>query len=189
MTHPLLPYPLTICGIDELPRHADAGVSHVLTILDPEWPDPEHFARFQPHRRTIWRFHDIVNTHEGQEHPDEHHVRGILEYGEALKREEVKHLLIHCHMGISRSTATAAILMAQSHPGREREAFAHLRAIRPYSWPNSRMLAMADTMLARGGVLVEAMREHHQIMFDARPDMMDYLRASERAAEVPPAKK
>lgn len=181
----LLPFPLTICGIDELPRHAEADISHVLTIIDPEWPDPKHFAQYPAHKRTVWRFHDIVNPQEGQRHPEEADVRAILDYGRTLKRDRVSHLLVHCHMGISRSTATAAILMAQDHPGREREAFAHLRHIRPYSWPNSRMIAMADDLLDRCGALVAAMSEHHRAMARARPDMMPYLRASERAAEVP----
>ncbi|MDO8605512.1 MAG: protein-tyrosine-phosphatase [Phaeospirillum sp.] len=180
-----LPFPLTICGIDELPSHADAGVSHVLTILDPGWPDPEHFARFRPHRRTIWRFHDIVNPADGQSHPTEADIRTILDYGEALRAETVDHLLIHCHMGISRSTATAVILMAQAGSGREAEIFTHLRAIRPFSWPNSRMIGMADAMLGLGGVLVGAMRAHHCDIARARPDMMHYLRGSERGAEVP----
>jgi predicted protein tyrosine phosphatase len=181
-----LPFPLTICGIDELPQHAEAGVSHVLTILDPGWPDPEHFARFRPHRRTIWRFHDIVNPQDGQRHPTEDDVRAILDYGAGLKAEPVEHLLIHCHLGLSRSTATALILMNQDGPGQEAESFATLREIRPFSWPNSRMIRMADAMLGRGGSLVEALKSHHLAMARARPDMMHYLRASERGAEVPP---
>ena len=181
-----LAFPLTICGIDELPKHADAGVSHVLTILDPGWPDPEHFSRFRPHHRTIWRFHDIVNPQEGQLHPTESDILAILEFGGALKAEAVEHLLIHCHLGLSRSTATALILMNQDRPGGEAETFEYLREIRPFSWPNSRMIRMADVLLDRGGILVEALRAHHLLMARARPDMMPYLRASERGAEVPP---
>lgn len=183
---PLLPFPLTICGIDELPAHAGAGISHVLTILDPGWPDPGHFSLYPPHRRTIWRFHDIVNPQDGQTHATPRDVEAILEYGAGLKADGVEHLLIHCHMGISRSTATAIILMAQHNPGREADAFAHLAAIRPFSWPNSRMVRMADHMLDRQGALVEAMRLHHHGVARVHPDKMPYLRASERAAEVPP---
>ena len=185
-TTPLLPFPLTICGIDELPGHADAGISHVLTIIDPGWPDPEHFAAFGPHHRTIWRFHDIVNPQDGQTHATPADVDAILSYGRTLKTQHVDHLLIHCHMGISRSTATAIILMAQDNPGREAEAFAHLKAIRPFSWPNSRMIGMADAMLDRKGALLAAMRAHHHGVARRHPDKMPYLRASERAAEVPP---
>lgn len=183
---PLLPFPLTICGIDELPAHAGAGISHVLTILDPGWPDPGHFSLYPPHRRTIWRFHDIVNPQDGQTHATPRDVEAILEYGAGLKADVVEHLLIHCHMGISRSTATAIILMAQHNPGREADAFTHLAAIRPFSWPNSRMVRMADHMLDRQGALVEAMRLHHHGVARVHPDKMPYLRASERAAEVPP---
>lgn len=185
-TTPLLPFPLTICGIDELPQHAGRGVSHVVTILDPGWPDPEHFGLYPPHARTVWRFHDIVNPQDGQLHATARDVEAILAYGEGLRAETVDHLLIHCHMGISRSTATAVILMVQDNPGREAEAFAHLKAIRPFSWPNSRMVGMADDILGRGGALVEAMRRHHHGVARVYPDKMSYLRASERAAEVPP---
>jgi hypothetical protein len=31
---------VTICGIPELGEHCAAGVTHVLSILDPDWPDP-----------------------------------------------------------------------------------------------------------------------------------------------------
>ena len=31
---------LTVCGLDELDRHSGRGVTHVLSILDPEWPEP-----------------------------------------------------------------------------------------------------------------------------------------------------
>ena len=76
--------------------------------------------------------------------------------------------------------------MNQERPGVEAESFAYLRAIRPFSWPNSRMIRMADAMLNRQGTLVDALRLHHLAMCRARPDMMPYLRASERGAEVPP---
>ena len=51
----------TICGIPELGTHCAAGVTHVLSILDPEWPDPPAFAEFAPHRRLALRFHDIID--------------------------------------------------------------------------------------------------------------------------------
>lgn len=39
---------VTICGIPELDEHCAAGVTHVLSILDPGWPDPAAFAQFGP---------------------------------------------------------------------------------------------------------------------------------------------
>ena len=32
---------LTICGLEELEQHRARGVTHVLSILDPDWPDPQ----------------------------------------------------------------------------------------------------------------------------------------------------
>jgi hypothetical protein len=51
---------VTICGIPELGEHCEAGVTHVLSILDPLWPDPPAFADFAPHRRLALRFNDII---------------------------------------------------------------------------------------------------------------------------------
>ena len=42
---------ITICGISELGEHCAAGVTHVLSILGPNSPDPPEFAAFAPHRR------------------------------------------------------------------------------------------------------------------------------------------
>jgi predicted protein tyrosine phosphatase len=182
----VLPYRLSICGIQELPNFADQDVSHVVSILDPGHPDPIHFAMFPPHDRVIWRYHDIVNEQPEQVRPGDSDVRAILDFGRALAVQDVRHLLVHCHMGLSRSTACALILMV-SHGAGEADAFEHLRAIRLFSWPNSRMLGLADEMLGRGGRLVAEMKDHHRRMAKLRPDLVAYLRTSERAAEVPPA--
>ena len=41
---------LTICGLEELDQHRACGVTHVLSILDPNWADPEAFLAFDPHQ-------------------------------------------------------------------------------------------------------------------------------------------
>ena len=56
------PFRLTICGIPELDEHCAAGVTHVLSILDPDTPDPPAFAAFAPHHRLALRFYDIIET-------------------------------------------------------------------------------------------------------------------------------
>jgi len=182
----LLPYPITICGLAELCEHEAAGISHVVTIIDPDFPDPDDFLRYLPHRRVLWRFHDTIHEAADTQAPNRADVEAILAFGRALAAETVEHLLVHCHMGISRSTATVAILLAQNHPGREPDAFQALRSIRPHSWPNSRMIGLADELLGRDGALVAAMRAHHTTMAHAYPDLADLLRQGERADEVPP---
>ncbi len=182
---PLVPYRITICGLAELCQHEAAGVSHVLTILDPGHPDPQDFTLYAPHRRTIWRYHDIINPADGMTPPEPGDVRAILDFGREQRDSGIDHLLVHCHMGISRSTATVAILLAQHNPGREAEAFAHIRTIRPHSWPNSRMIAFADDQLGRDGALITALTAHHDVVAHAFPDLARLLLEGERAGEVP----
>lgn len=179
------PYRLTICGLDELAQYADAGVSHVVSILDPGWPEPGEFKNFAPHNRIGWRFHDTINVRDDGEHPSAAIVAALIEHGRRLAAQPVAHLLVHCHMGISRSTAAAAILMSLHVPGREAEAFAKIRAIRPRSWPNSRMIALADVLLGCDGRLFTAMQDHHRAVAIAFPDLAKILRTGERAHEVP----
>ncbi|WP_173979192.1 tyrosine phosphatase family protein [Magnetospirillum sp. UT-4] len=179
----MVPYKITICGLTELCLHGEAGITHVLTILDPDHPDPDDFRAYPPHRRTVWRYHDIVAEKDEMVAPQAADVSAILAFG--AQTSGIDHLLIHCHMGISRSTATAVILMAQSNPGQEEAAFAELRRIRPRSWPNSRMIGFADRLLERNGALVAAMKGHHATVAAAEPGLADLLRQSERAGEVP----
>jgi len=57
----LMPFELTICGIEELACHCEAGVTHVLSILDPGWPEPQPLNTFSVNRRLKLRFHDIIS--------------------------------------------------------------------------------------------------------------------------------
>jgi len=41
-------------------------VTHVLSILGPNSPDPPEFTAFAPHRRLILRFHDVIEPQPDQ---------------------------------------------------------------------------------------------------------------------------
>lgn len=173
---------LTICGVAELPDHCQAGVSHALSILDPAMPDPAAFRHFGPHRRTVLRFHDHVIALPGNEAPQEHHVDAILSFGEELHGESPEHLLVHCWMGLSRSTAATAILLAQRGAGTEAKAFDRVFAVRPRSWPNARMIEMADRLLGRKGALMSALKDHHRRVLGKHPEVAELLRGYGRSA-------
>jgi predicted protein tyrosine phosphatase len=180
---------LTICGLDELDRHSAASVTHVLSILDPAWPEPEAFFSYDPHHRTTLHFHDVVEALPGMELPRREHVEQVLAFGAAFERERAglpdSHLLIHCHAGISRSTAAMASLLAQAHPDEaEDRVFERLVAIRPQAWPNSLMIEFADDLLGRGGRLVGALRRHYGRRLAARPELAITMRGLRRAREV-----
>ncbi|RXF73661.1 tyrosine phosphatase family protein [Hansschlegelia zhihuaiae] len=173
----------TVCGIEELGGHSDRSVAHVLSLLDPGTPEPEAFSGYGGHRRVTLQFHDIIEPRPGLVAPSEEHVVEILRFGEGV--EAGGHLLIHCHMGISRSTAAMAMLLAQAQrDADEREIVARLHELRRQAWPNARMIAMADRLLGRDGRLSEAVRRLHAKQLRERPGTEAYMRAVGRAAEV-----
>lgn len=181
---PLLPYPITICGLAELCGHAEAGFTHVVSILDPVWPDPEEFDGWGAHRRVLWRFDDVVQVASGYQAPTRSDVQAILALGAELRGAAAAQVLIHCHAGVSRSTAAAVILMAQHNSGREAEIFAELRRIRPCSWPNALMLKLADDMLRRNGALMVELFRHQRRIADAYPEFAELLSRFGRAHEI-----
>jgi predicted protein tyrosine phosphatase len=181
---PLLPYRITICGLSELAGHARGGFSHVVSILDPAWPDPDDFALYGPHRRMVYRFDDVVEVGFGYTAPTRRDVVSILKLGRQLLDEPPGQLLIHCHAGVSRSTATAAILMAQKNAGREREVFEELERVRPRSWPNALMLRMADALLQRDGALLAELSAHQRRIARAYPEFAELLARYGRGHEI-----
>ena len=180
---------LTICGIDELPTHRSHGVTHVLSVLDPEREDPTIFANFDPHERTILRFHDVIEDKEGRPAPTKTDVEAILAYGETLigSRADRRdgHLLVHCHMGVSRSTAAMITLMAQCEPDRDEDSiFTTIREMRPIAWPNSVMIAFADELLGREGRLTAALHRHYAIQLERDAMFERWMTELERQREV-----
>ena len=180
---------LTICGISELPDQRDRSVTHVLSILDPDHPDPEAFAAYDPHHRTILRFHDIINPIEGMILPEPEHVAAVLRFGDEVAAGSAErsegHLLVHCHMGISRSTAAMLTLLAQTNPDEsEDRLFERLTDIRPQAWPNSLMIAFADDLLSRNGRLTDALRRHYGRQIRRMPQYVQFMHDLGRSREV-----
>ncbi|MBM1171240.1 tyrosine phosphatase family protein [Microvirga arabica] len=180
---------LTICGISELPDQRERSVTHVLSILDPDHPDPEAFEAYDPHHRTILRFHDIINPIAGMILPAPEHVEAVLRFGEEVAKNHgggaEGHLLVHCHMGVSRSTAAMLTLMAQADPKEsEDRLYERLTEIRPQAWPNSRMVEFADGLLSRDGRLVDALRRHYGRQIRRMPRYEQLMRDLGRGREV-----
>jgi predicted protein tyrosine phosphatase len=180
---------LTICGLEELGEHSARAVTHVLSILDPNWPEPEAFWTYDPHHRVEMHFTDAIEPGPGIELPQARHVEQILAFGEAFQRDlaarREAHLLIHCHAGISRSTAAMTTLLAQADPREtEERIFERLIAIRPQAWPNSLMIGFADDLLGRGGRLIAELRRHYGRRLTLRPELAEVMRGLNRAREV-----
>jgi len=177
---------VTICGISELGLHSAAGVTHVLSILDPDWPEPEAFLSFDPHRRLELRFHDAIVPEPGITLPAAEDVARLLAFGhEAMAAQPHAHLLIHCHAGISRSTAAAALLLTQADPTRPAdETLAHIARLRPRVWPNLRLIELGDAALARRGEIVAAVAALYRRVIEVEPGFGALMIQHGRGREV-----
>tara|TARA_R110000824_G_scaffold4308_1_gene20660 strand:- start:8109 stop:8708 length:600 start_codon:yes stop_codon:yes gene_type:complete len=146
----------TISGIRALDD--PAGHSQIVSMLDPEWPEPDMFETWEPKDRIVLRFHDEIAERENRVMPDEKLIASLLTFGEEFRDgDPAKRLFIHCQSGMSRSTAGAMILWAQAHPEvSSKKLFSALREVRPVSWPNTLMLRLADAQLGRSDRMADA---------------------------------
>ena len=181
----LVPFQVTICGIGELGLHCEAGVTHVLSLLDPGTPEPEAFGVFDTHRRLELRFHDVIDADPGCVPPERPDVEQLLSFGRDLANAKGTHLLVHCHAGVSRSTAAATLILAQARPDRPaEEALQTMVRRRPRAWPNLRMLELGDALLGRRGEIVVAARAHYRRVLEREPWMIEQMIDGGRGREV-----
>lgn len=182
----MVPFRITVCGIKELEGFVGTGVSHVLSILDPGEAEPEAYYKFDRHRRLDLRFHDIIEEQPEMLAPQPDHVRELLAFGRELDADpRPTHLIVHCHMGVSRSSASMMLLLAQALPHRSaQEVASEVVRIRPIAWPNLRLITMGDALLKRNGTLISAAREIYRKRAAENPEAARFIRDVGRGAEV-----
>ena len=185
------PFQLTICGLEELRQHGASRVTHMLSILDPGSPDPEMLREFPLHQRLKLYFHDIIEPATGWIAPERWDVEVLLAFGRELATAQDHphaapiHLLVHCHAGLSRSTAAAILILAQHDPDHPADdAVGTVTRLRPQAWPNLRIIELGDALLGRGGEIVAAARMHYRMALLREPWLASSLIQSGRAREV-----
>ncbi len=181
------PFKTSVCGIEELSVHCESCVSHVLSILDPDWPVPDAFGTYGEHARLELRFHDVIE--EGIPEmiaPRHEHVADLLAFGRGLLQEhDDAHLLVHCHAGVSRSTASMALILAQALPDVPADRiFEEVLHIRPQAWPNLRIVEIGDGLLGRRGELVAAAAGVYRTQLDRRQYLAEQMRSGGRGREI-----
>jgi predicted protein tyrosine phosphatase len=178
-------FKVTICGIPELPQHAAVGVTHVLSIIDTHEPMPDALISYGGIDHLLIRFDDVVAEYPGFEACTQAHIEQLLAFGERLRAHPGAHVLVHCHAGISRSTAAAAILMCQFRAGEEEPTFLKLLELRKHGWPNTRMVEFADRLLARDGALLKGLVAYRRALLAEKPHLSDVVRNIGRGHELP----
>lgn len=182
----LAPSLLAICGISELLERRADGFTQVLSLLDPDEPEPDAFSAFGPHMRTTLRFDDIIAPARGCILPSKKLLEAILRFGLLLAAGPPGgRLLVHCHMGISRSPAALLVLMAQASPDEPADhLFSRLAQIRPEAWPNSKLIQLADEEFGHAGELIAGLRRHYGRQIRLYPGIAEGMTRLGRRAEV-----
>jgi predicted protein tyrosine phosphatase len=184
-----IPFRITVCGLDELAALASAGATHVLSILDPGWPEPETLRAFAVDQRLKLHLHDVIERLPGWTAPERWDVELLLAFARnvasAAGADTGVHLLVHCHAGVSRSTAAAILILAQRHADRPAdEAVAEVARLRPRAWPNLRILELGDAALGRGGEIVSAARAQYRRVLAREPQLAEAMIGGGRGREV-----
>lgn len=181
------PFPITVCGLQELTGHASLQVSHVLSIVDPDHGSIDAFGDYGEHARMELRFHDVIEDTIGMEAPQKRHVEEIIAFGREVLRdsEALRHLLVHCHMGVSRSTASMSLMLAQAQPDRPARHILHqVLAIREQAWPNLRILEIGEKILGRNDEFSSAAAEIYALQIERKPELKQLFISYGRGREV-----
>lgn len=88
--------------------------------------------------------------------PRKDQIERVLAFTADLTDDDI--VLIHCHAGISRSTAIAIGICVQHGMGAV-EAFEHIESLRSQLYPNTLILQHCDEILNLEGALVEHFKE------------------------------
>lgn len=171
---------LTICGVHELRyvlerRRPDFPITHIVSLWDPpaDKEGEEKIAKQhdlfdrtlpKPMVMTLY-FDDIKGSIPGKVEPGLAHMREVLVFARDAITEcgPDTHLLVHCKMGISRSTACALGILALANPGMPAQRLLdELVRTRECSVPNPRLTQFADQLLQRDDPLLPAVLAHKE---------------------------
>jgi predicted protein tyrosine phosphatase len=163
-----------VCSLARLQETVDAtGARHVVSVIGNEMnvPLPPGVA---PENHLWLRLHDISTPLDGHIMAGEEHVADLIRFARGWDRGAP--LVVHCFMGISRSTASAYTIVCALNPRRDEGSIAQaLRRASPTATPNIRIVSLADKLLGRDGRMVAAIETiGHGIMADeAAPFRLD----------------
>jgi predicted protein tyrosine phosphatase len=105
---------IVVCGIDEVSKYIEL-VDCAISIVD---PDRHHIRPAELARLGEWvlelEFDDTWTevAIPGDVFPDEDDIYAAIDFVEKCWQNNKEYLLIHCHQGISRSTAIAVCVYA-----------------------------------------------------------------------------
>ena len=130
--------------------------SHLVTLLSPLQmiPTPKGFDR---QRHLQLALDDVSDPRMADFPPGREHIDRLLEFSRAWDANSP--LVIHCWAGISRSMASAFVVLCDRlGPGSEIEVARAMRRRAPHAQPNLLLVRHADEALGRGGQMTAAVK-------------------------------
>ena len=145
-------FPIHICSLEGA-KEADISLyDGVITIENSFEENPFRYRDEYP-KQLILRFDDISVPVDEFIEPEEKHVLQALSFAEKIGEGSI---LIHCHAGISRSSAIAlAIIAKKLGRGKEVESINILEKINPHARPNKLLVWLTDEILERNKKLYD----------------------------------
>ncbi|WP_367714259.1 tyrosine protein phosphatase (plasmid) [Nitratireductor sp. GISD-1A_MAKvit] len=150
---------LYVCPASQLERMLKATrAQHMVSLTSSSEPPALAQIDTVPERLHL-AMHDISDLRPGLIAPAFEQIEALL--GFARDWNWRSPLVVHCHAGISRSTAAAYVIANLFAREMDEVALAHmLRERAPSATPNRRIVALGDRLLEREGRMIRAI---HQI--------------------------
>jgi predicted protein tyrosine phosphatase len=144
-----------VCSLARLHQTVeDVGARHVVSLIGDE-ANLVRPAQVLSENHLWLRLHDISTPLDGYIMAGEEQVADLIRFVKRWDRSAP--LVVHCYMGISRSTASAYASVCALNPYRsETDVAQSLRAASPTATPNIRIVSLADKLLGRQGRMIAA---------------------------------
>lgn len=146
-----------VCSLARLHETVETiGASHIVTLIsrDIEVERPRSILA----DNHLWlEMHDISTPLDGYILPEKRHIEELLTF--VRRWDRTQPMVVHCHAGISRSSAAAFVAACALAPHRDERSIAlAMRQASPTALPNVRIVSLADQALARNGRMVAAIK-------------------------------
>tara|TARA_Y100001970_G_scaffold294245_1_gene449088 strand:+ start:7572 stop:8048 length:477 start_codon:yes stop_codon:yes gene_type:complete len=142
--------PIHICSLDAAKELELSLYDGVITIEDSNVRDPLRIYSDHP-KQLILCFDDINEPIDEYIVPQESHIKRAIKFSNNIVGGS---LLIHCHAGISRSSAIALAIIANNDGiGNEIKSIKTLEYINPNCRPNKSIVRLTDDLLKRNNML------------------------------------
>ena len=144
-------YPsIQICSLETAREIDHSTYNGVITIEDSLVGEPLRIDQANCPQLVLC-FDDITSPKGDLVLPNKQHIQSALSFASELRGSS---LLIHCHAGISRSSAVALAIIAKGlGTAKEKQAFKELERTNPNCAPNALVIWLTDEILERNGAL------------------------------------